>query len=100
MSLHDSTVQFVGITAFHTQIADPLIGGTYMTVSSTRLRYASRQLITSCSTLSQISVAPGQNPSYCDPSTCSLQPIARSAGTNASRSTASTYARMQQATVW
>lgn len=27
-----STVQFVGITAFHTQIADPLIGGTYMTV--------------------------------------------------------------------
>jgi hypothetical protein len=26
-------VQFVGITAFHTQIADPLIGGTYMTVS-------------------------------------------------------------------
>jgi len=30
-----STVQFVGITAFHTQIADPLIGGTYMTVSDT-----------------------------------------------------------------
>jgi PAT family acetyl-CoA transporter-like MFS transporter 1 len=29
-----STVQFVGITAFHTQIADPLIGGTYMTVSA------------------------------------------------------------------
>jgi hypothetical protein len=29
-----STVQFVGITAFHTQIADPLIGGTYMTVSN------------------------------------------------------------------
>lgn len=28
----DSTVQFVGISAFHTQIADPLIGGTYMTV--------------------------------------------------------------------
>ncbi|KAK4686170.1 hypothetical protein P7C73_g3958, partial [Tremellales sp. Uapishka_1] len=28
-----STVQFVGITAFHTQIADPLIGGTYMTAS-------------------------------------------------------------------
>lgn len=32
----DSTVQFVGISAFHTQIADPLIGGTYMTVSHTR----------------------------------------------------------------
>jgi hypothetical protein len=31
--LMGSTVQFVGITAFHTQIADPLIGGTYMTVS-------------------------------------------------------------------
>jgi hypothetical protein len=33
LRLTDSTVQFVGITAFHTQIADPLIGGTYMTVS-------------------------------------------------------------------
>ncbi|KAI9632848.1 acetyl-coenzyme A transporter 1 [Dioszegia hungarica] len=30
-----STVQFVGITAFHTQIADPLIGGTYMTLLNT-----------------------------------------------------------------
>ncbi|KAL7420105.1 hypothetical protein Q5752_005070 [Cryptotrichosporon argae] len=29
------TVQFVGITAFHTQIADPLIGGTYMTLLNT-----------------------------------------------------------------
>lgn len=28
-----STVQFVGISAFHTIIADPAIGGTYMTVS-------------------------------------------------------------------
>lgn len=28
------TVQFVGISAFHTQIADPVIGGTYMTVRS------------------------------------------------------------------
>ena len=27
-----STVQFVGISAFHTIIADPAIGGTYMTV--------------------------------------------------------------------
>ena len=32
-SVSGSTVQFVGISAFHTQIADPLIGGTYMTVS-------------------------------------------------------------------
>ena len=31
--LNRSTVQFIGICAFHTQIADPLIGGTYMTVS-------------------------------------------------------------------
>lgn len=31
-----STVQFVGISAFHTQIADPLIGGTYMTVRASR----------------------------------------------------------------
>lgn len=30
-----STVQFVSICAFHTQIADPLIGGTYMTVLNT-----------------------------------------------------------------
>ena len=29
------TVQFVGISAFHTQIADPLIGGTYMTLLNT-----------------------------------------------------------------
>jgi len=26
------TIQFVGISAFHTRISDPLIGGTYMTV--------------------------------------------------------------------
>lgn len=26
------TVQFVGISAFHTRVSDPLIGGTYMTV--------------------------------------------------------------------
>lgn len=30
-----STVQFVGLSAFHTQIADPLIGGTYMTLLNT-----------------------------------------------------------------
>ena len=30
-----STVQFVGITAFHTQVADPVIGGTYMTLLNT-----------------------------------------------------------------
>jgi PAT family acetyl-CoA transporter-like MFS transporter 1 len=29
-----STVQFVSISAFFTVIADPVIGGTYMTVSS------------------------------------------------------------------
>ena len=28
-----STVQFISICSFHSQIADPLIGGTYMTVS-------------------------------------------------------------------
>jgi hypothetical protein len=27
------TVQFVGMSAFHTRISDPVIGGTYMTVS-------------------------------------------------------------------
>ncbi|KAG7890376.1 hypothetical protein KL908_004213 [Ogataea polymorpha] len=30
-----STIQFVSICAFHTQIADPLIGGTYMTTLNT-----------------------------------------------------------------
>ena len=30
-----STVQFVGITAFHTQVADPIMGGTYMTLLNT-----------------------------------------------------------------
>ncbi|GAA5998892.1 uncharacterized protein JCM10292_005777 [Rhodotorula paludigena] len=34
-SSFSSTVQFVGISAFHTQIADPLIGGTYMTLLNT-----------------------------------------------------------------
>lgn len=30
-----STIQFVSICAFHTQISDPLIGGTYMTLLNT-----------------------------------------------------------------
>ncbi|EIW86396.1 hypothetical protein CONPUDRAFT_45049 [Coniophora puteana RWD-64-598 SS2] len=30
-----SNVQFVGISAFHTRISDPLIGGTYMTLLNT-----------------------------------------------------------------
>ncbi|TFY66211.1 hypothetical protein EVG20_g4880 [Dentipellis fragilis] len=30
-----STIQFVGISAFHTTISDPLIGGTYMTLLNT-----------------------------------------------------------------
>ncbi|KAI5119933.1 hypothetical protein M0805_000898 [Coniferiporia weirii] len=29
------TIQFVGISAFHTRISDPLIGGTYMTLLNT-----------------------------------------------------------------
>ncbi|KZV73908.1 MFS general substrate transporter [Peniophora sp. CONT] len=29
------TIQFVGVSAFHTRIADPLIGGTYMTLLNT-----------------------------------------------------------------
>ena len=29
------TVQFVGISAFHTRVADPLLGGTYMTLLNT-----------------------------------------------------------------
>ncbi|KAF8491293.1 acetyl-coenzyme A transporter 1-domain-containing protein [Gautieria morchelliformis] len=30
-----STIQFVGVSAFHTRISDPLIGGTYMTLLNT-----------------------------------------------------------------
>ncbi|CCD25501.1 uncharacterized protein NDAI_0F01820 [Naumovozyma dairenensis CBS 421] len=30
-----ATVQFVGISAFHTRIADPVLGGTYMTLLNT-----------------------------------------------------------------
>ena len=28
-------MQFVGISAFHTKVSDPLIGGTYMTLLNT-----------------------------------------------------------------
>jgi PAT family acetyl-CoA transporter-like MFS transporter 1 len=31
-NIQSRTVQFVGISAFHTRVSDPLIGGTYMTV--------------------------------------------------------------------
>jgi len=34
-SSFSSTVQFVGISAFHTRVSDPLIGGTYMTLLNT-----------------------------------------------------------------
>lgn len=36
MSSFMSTVMFVSSSAFHNRIADPLIGGTYMTVSASR----------------------------------------------------------------
>ncbi|KAF8634402.1 hypothetical protein AX15_000854 [Amanita polypyramis BW_CC] len=35
MSSFAATIQFVGISAFHTRISDPLIGGTYMTLLNT-----------------------------------------------------------------
>lgn len=34
-SFFERTVQFVGISAFHTRVSDPLIGGTYMTLLNT-----------------------------------------------------------------
>lgn len=34
-----STIQFVSLCAFHTKIADPTIGGTYMTTLNTLLNY-------------------------------------------------------------
>ncbi|KAG6812057.1 hypothetical protein H0H92_004588 [Tricholoma furcatifolium] len=39
LSSFASTVQFVGISAFHTRISDPLIGGTYMTVRFSSLTH-------------------------------------------------------------
>jgi hypothetical protein len=46
-------VQFIGVCAFHTQIADPLIGGTYMTVSESfhSARSGSSQLLNTISNL-------------------------------------------------
>jgi len=35
LSSFSTTVQFVGISAFHTRISDPIIGGTYMTLLAT-----------------------------------------------------------------
>lgn len=35
LSSFSTTVQFVGISAFHTRVSDPLIGGTYMTLLNT-----------------------------------------------------------------
>ncbi|KAG6857611.1 hypothetical protein H0H87_010179 [Tephrocybe sp. NHM501043] len=35
LALVATTVQFVGISAFHTRVSDPLIGGTYMTLLNT-----------------------------------------------------------------
>ncbi|KAJ7596762.1 acetyl-coenzyme A transporter 1-domain-containing protein [Mycena floridula] len=35
LSSFSATVQFVGISAFHTRVSDPLIGGTYMTLLNT-----------------------------------------------------------------
>jgi len=35
LSSFATTVQFVGISAFHTRVSDPLIGGTYMTLLNT-----------------------------------------------------------------
>lgn len=40
-----STVQFVSISAFMTSIADPIIGGTYMTVSLLEVCSLSRSLL-------------------------------------------------------
>ena len=44
-----STIQFVGISAFHTRISDPLIGGTYMTVSIMISAVSARVLIRTAS---------------------------------------------------
>lgn len=35
LSSFASTIQFVGVTAYHTRIADPVVGGTYMTLLNT-----------------------------------------------------------------
>lgn len=35
LSSFSGTIQFVGVTAYHTRIADPVVGGTYMTLLNT-----------------------------------------------------------------
>ncbi|KZV95602.1 MFS general substrate transporter [Exidia glandulosa HHB12029] len=35
LSSFAGTIQFVGVTAYHTRIADPVVGGTYMTLLNT-----------------------------------------------------------------
>jgi MFS transporter, PAT family, solute carrier family 33 (acetyl-CoA transportor), member 1 len=57
------TIQFVGISAFHTRISDPVIGGTYMTVRCSQISSQISLTVLSCSILSQISEGLGQNTS-------------------------------------
>jgi MFS transporter, PAT family, solute carrier family 33 (acetyl-CoA transportor), member 1 len=47
--IKNRTIQFSGISAFHTRISDPVIGGTYMTVSDGPILLCSRHLARSCS---------------------------------------------------
>jgi len=58
----DRTVQFVGISAFHTRVSDPIIGGTYMTVCVRSISSVCNRLIRrSYWTRLPIWVEPGQN---------------------------------------
>ena len=75
--LTDSTVQFIGICAFHTQIADPLIGGTYMTVRHCATEHGA-MLTRSCSTPLPTSAEHYRNRSSCAASTSCLKALAPS----------------------
>lgn len=74
-----STVMFVAISAFHAKIADPAIGGTYMTLLATyvpaSLFYLVETLLTSF-TASATSAAPSLDSSSSNSSTLSLSPLA------------------------
>lgn len=55
------TIQFVGMSAFHTRISDPVIGGTYMTVCPPSAHYLNVDLSPSCIAAPQYLHQPRRN---------------------------------------
>ena len=75
-----STVMFVAISAFHAKIADPAIGGTYMTLLATYVApipyWSSLDNLLISSTASATSAAPSLDSSFSSSSTLSPSPPA------------------------